>query len=224
MPALIGDFLITDDQGDRAHVWLPTRPNLNQHGHPPLPRRVSGLGRKIHQVNDRFVVGCTGGVAAAKVILADLERRFASDATSPSPGRIGNALSQFNIQFSGAATIIGWTVNDEPRCFALSARLGSRIQQVEMAVEGSGRKHFTSMLTDAVSFGYSSAVENNQDKALLLGLAKLGAVLTEEISSGNNLVWSYGYGAEMVLFNGQRFECVSGAGYTFWNFKLELDG
>jgi hypothetical protein len=60
VPSLIGDFLLTDEQQGVDHFYLPTRPTLNDPSHLPLPRRVSGLARKLHLVNQRFIVGFTG--------------------------------------------------------------------------------------------------------------------------------------------------------------------
>jgi hypothetical protein len=60
-----------------------------------LPRRVSGLARKLHLVNKRFIVGYTGTVHAGKVILSDLERRFSSFTVGPSIKELNDALSLF---------------------------------------------------------------------------------------------------------------------------------
>lgn len=90
----------------------PTRPNLNDPQYPKLPRRVSGLARKLYLINDRFVIGFTGNdVNAGGVIFADLERRFGSANTGPSIRAISNALERFNIQFGPPRTtiVIGWT-------------------------------------------------------------------------------------------------------------------
>jgi hypothetical protein len=95
IPALIGDFLITDEQRRVHHAFLPTRPNLNDRAHPRLPRRIQGLGRKLHMINQRFVVGFTGSVEAGAAIFADLERRFGHSSSAPSISEISHALGSF---------------------------------------------------------------------------------------------------------------------------------
>lgn len=224
IPALIGDFLITDGQRGIHHAFLPTRPNLNNPAHPTLPRRIKGLGRKLHVINQRFVVGFTGSVEAGAAIFADLERRFGHSNRAPSISEISHALEAFNVQFNGRATIIGWTVSSRPRCFRWSARPGSPAVHVTHAIEGSGGHHFAEVLTNAVSGGYSDAVRTAFERAILLGLAKVGAVLVEEMTTGANLKESYGAGAEIVLFQGNRFQFISKLGYVFWNARIELDG
>ena len=49
-------------------------------------------------------------------------------------------------------------------------------------------------------------------------------MLLDEIMSGDNLALGYGYGAELALFNGTRFEFIPKIGYMFWNVRQELDG
>jgi hypothetical protein len=148
VPALIGDFLITDDQQGVHHDFLPTRPNLNDHGHPALPRRVRGVARKLHLVNERLVVAFTGSVDAGAAIFANLEKRFGQSNRGPSIFEISTALEGFNVQFNRRATIIGWTVASRPRCFSWSARPGSSATRVTHAIEGSGSHHFAGILTN----------------------------------------------------------------------------
>jgi hypothetical protein len=227
IPALIGDFLITDEQRCTQHLWLPTRPNLNDPQYPKLPRRVSGLVRKLHLINNRFVVGFTGNdVNAGGVIFADLEKRFGNANTGPTIREISNALARFNIQFGPPRTtiVIGWTCGSRPRCFRWEAKPGSSATHVTHAIEGSGRDHFIRMLTDAQPRGYSPAVKTAFDKSVLLGLAKVGAVLTEELSTATNLQASYGCGAEIALYTGNKFEFASKLGYFFWNARIEQNG
>jgi hypothetical protein len=58
-------------------------------------------------------------------------------------------------------------------------------------------------------------VRTGFEKAVLLGLSKVGGVLVEEMTTGANLQNSYGAGAEIVLFNGNKFQFVSKLGYVF---------
>jgi hypothetical protein len=53
---------------------------------------------------------------------------------------------------------------------------------------------------------------------------KVGNVLANEIISGDNLATGYGYGAELALFTGNRFEFVPKIGYLLWHVRLETNG
>src|SRR5689334_639177 len=173
IPALIGDFLITDEQRGTEHLWLPTRPNLNDPQYPKLPRRISGLARKLHLINRRLIVGFTGNdINAARVIFTDLERRFANANTGPDIREISKALEPFNRQFGPPRTtiIIGWTCGSRPRCFRWEARPGSSVMHATHAVEGSGSDHFIRMVTGVQPRGYSPAVKTAFDKSVLFGL------------------------------------------------------
>jgi hypothetical protein len=242
IPTLIGDFLITDDMPNADHSWLPTRPQDSSY--PNLPRRIRGIGRKLHLINERFIVGFTGPIKAGAEIFAELERCFRNDTTGPSIRKISEILQKFNIQFRNQrAIVIGWTCSSRPRCFRWEAGLNSSAMHVTNAIEGSGRDHFTSILsnehgphrtafdrsTGVLSqqpggIGYSPHVETALQKSVLLGLVKVGAMLTEELGGARNLQASYGYGAEIALYTGTRLEFVSKVGYFFWHVRIEQNG
>jgi hypothetical protein len=236
IPALIGDFLVTDKL-EYGHSWLPTRPQ--EFPYRPLPRRIRNLRRKLHLINERFIVGFTGSVNAGAAIFAELERLFGKGNMGPSIQQINEALQKFNVQFChDPAILIGWSCRSRPRCFKWSAGLNSLAAAVPYAIEGSG--NFAGVLTNeggphrtdfdrttgALSCPgqYTGSVRTAFQKAILLGLVKLGSVLTDEVFTGRNLQESYGCGGEIALYTGRRFEFVSGIGYFFWYVRIEQNG
>jgi hypothetical protein len=82
IPALIGDFLLTDKL-EYDHSWLPTRPKELPYPR-PLPRRIRDLRRKLHLINERFIVGFTGSFNAGAETFGELERLFGKDNMGPS--------------------------------------------------------------------------------------------------------------------------------------------
>jgi hypothetical protein len=98
---------------------------------------------------------------------------------------------------------------------------------VPYAIEGSG--NFVDVLTSkggphrvdidrttgvlSCSGRYSSSARTAFQKAVLSGLLTLGSGLTDEVFRGRNLEESYGYGGEIALYTGKRFEFVSGIGF-----------
>lgn len=80
------------------------------------------------------------------------------------------------------------------------------------------------MPTDVQPRGYSPEVKTAFDKSVLLGLVKVGAVLTEELSTATTLQASYGFGAEIALYTGKKFEFASKLGFFFWNARIEQNG
>ncbi len=199
IPALIGDFLITDNLTGVDHSWLPTRPQASPYPR-PLPRRIRDIRRKLHLINERFIVAFTGPVNAGAAIFAELERLFGKSNTGPSVRQINEALQMFNVKFRHQSTIvIGWTCGSRPRCFKWKAGLNSLAATVPYAIEGSGSKNFGGVLTNEggpyrTHFdrtagvlnhpdGYTPAVNTALQKAVLLGLVKLGSVLTQGCST-----------------------------------------
>jgi hypothetical protein len=103
-------------------------------------------------------------------------------------------------------------------------RLGAKVRSVSHAIEGSGKEKLARSITNVSYGGYSPDVQAAYDKAILLGIAKVGKVLADEILDGQNLLASYGYGAELALFTGVRFEFVPKLSYILWEVTLEPDG
>jgi hypothetical protein len=230
IPALISDFLITDTQ-PRPHVLLPTR--LHNLPDATLPRRINGTQRKCVLINNRLIVGFTGDVPAGKRIFSELENKFGGRDYGPTTEELDRVLRLLRIPLHNtrmggrpiSGQIVGWTMRSRPCCFAWSSALGApQVRRVDYAIEGSGKADFTRSLTSAVGFGYSPAVQTAYDKAVLLGITKIGNVLAHEVISGDNLALGYGGGAEIALFTGDRFEFVPKIGYLFFHVRLELNG
>jgi hypothetical protein len=219
IPAIIGDFLITDNDTKKPHIFVPTRPDINSSAFKQLDRRVAGMVRKVHIFNDNFVAGFTGPVEAGKEIFSSLEHHFSE--TAPTLLELGDAFERFNNLPS--ASVAGWTMRSKPRCFLWSATPGARAEKVPLAIIGSGANHFTGLLTGAAG-GYSDSVTSAWDKAVLSGLAKIGALVAEELLSGSNLVASYGYGGELIILTSRGFRAVDKLTLLFWNVRIEDDG
>jgi hypothetical protein len=194
---------------------------------PDLPRRINGIQRKCVIINDRLVVGFTGRVDAAKFIFPALERKFSRHNRGPSLAELEATLRPLRMQLYSQkieGTVIGWTIRNRPICFYWKTGLGERLTLTGMRIDGSGKQRFYESLSGHTSMGYSDGVQNAYEKSCLLGICKIGNVLLDEIMSGDNLSLGYGYGAELVLFNGTRFEFIPKIGYMFWNVRQQLDG
>jgi hypothetical protein len=174
-----------------------------------------------------LAVGFTGHVGAAKYILPALERKFSRHNRGPSLAELEATLRPLKIQLHDRklqGMVIGWTIRNRPICFYWKSGLGERLTLTGMKIDGSGKHRFYESLLDSAFMGYSDGVENAYEKACLLGISKIGNVLVDEIMTGKNLAHGYGYGAELALFNGLRFEFIPKIGFMFWNVRQELDG
>ncbi|WP_428488335.1 hypothetical protein [Rhodopila sp.] len=227
IPALIGDFLLTDQRKDLPHFPLPTRPDMSNPVGKPLPHRIHGMERKCLIINSRFAIGFTGHVPAAKLLFTELENKFGKKSEGPSLIQIDLALKKFKPEINRRkldATIVGWTVRSRPRCFSWTAASDSKASPVNEAIVGSGATKFRASLSDSSHIGFSETVANAYERATLRGINIVGRVLSDELVSGHNLITGYGYGAEIALFTGTRFAFVPKIGYTFWNIRLDQNG
>lgn len=137
-PVILGDVLITHSANNQR--LLPTRPDL-----PSMlssGRGIAGSRRKLSLINEQFIVGFSGAVAAGTILLKDLYRRFSQK--TPSFDELNFALRLLNIQLQsyGGAELLGWVCEGEPRCFEWKATPGSSLVRLDRAVHGSGTAHF----------------------------------------------------------------------------------
>lgn len=222
IPAMIGDFLITDNDKKKPHMILPTRPDLNSSAFGHLERRVAGTRRKIHLFNPQFVAGFSGSLDAGSAIFAELERQFS--ARVPTILDLTAVLEQFNDRFSGWAFVNGWTMHSRACCFQWSAGHNACASVVTESIIGSGASHLRSLLSSANERGHSEAVTQSWDKAVLRGLTLIGGLLTEELSTGSNLEAAYGFGGEMILQTSSGFRSADKLTLLFFNIRIEIDG
>ncbi|MGC1562453.1 MAG: hypothetical protein WA820_21730, partial [Bradyrhizobium sp.] len=227
IPALIGDFLITETDRRRPHFQLPTLQDMSKPFGSECPLQIAGIRRKCLIVNDRFAVAFTGHVAAGKRVFARLAERFGSSSTGPSLRDLDDVLQPFNRLFPRrrlAARVIGWTVRSRAVCFSWSAGRGRHVEQSWGLVEGSGRKSFRESLTEPKVRVRGTPIATAYEGAVLLAVLKTGRVLSDELLTSQNLEIGYGFGAEAALFSGRKFQFVRKIGYLFCNIVIEKSG
>ena len=76
IPALIGDFLLTDNQENVNNNFLPTKPNLQNVKPGAGRRRIAGFRKKIHKINGKLIVGFTGDLNQGIVLIKGLVKQF----------------------------------------------------------------------------------------------------------------------------------------------------
>ena len=86
---------------------------------------------------------------------------------------------------------------------------------------GSGGHHFKLSLTNADNAGLSPNIQSALDSAIYIGSYNVGKLFFEELSSADNLKHHYGYGAEMVLWDGRRFTYNEKLTFMFWNILVD---
>ncbi len=180
---------------------MPTRPDLAK-SPKEGERRRSGARLKISVLNDRLVVGFTGQVDAGKHLLRELKARYEKNV--PSPDQLSAALRSSNILLSGKAHLVGWLATSEPRCFQWSARPGNHVEWVDYAIMGSGAQHFEQKILPIDKHNISSELQG-QEAAAYIALTKLNEMLSSELRDAETFRNNYGYGSEVIIWNGERF-------------------
>lgn len=221
IPALIGDFLLTDNQPHAKHIFLPTRPALSGTKPETGRRRICGLRKKIHKVGERLIVGFTGDLKAGEQLLKGLY----SHVGDSSPTLID--LEQFlaNVRFTNKdkTELVGWIWERRPLCFQWKGSEPEEIKVVDSVFSGSGGGHFRNAIMTAGTSGMSPELKTALDKAIYVCVAKAGKILFSELMAAGNLAHDYGFGAELMLWDGGRFFYIDKLAYAFWNIVVNGD-
>src|ERR1700733_11581611 len=115
IPVLIGDFLLTDNQVNANHMFIPTRPELQYVASTPKKRRIAGLRKKIHKVGERLVVGFTGDFLPGEKLLKALINQFGNK--SPTKTELEKFLAEIAIINKHKTKLVGWIWENRPLCF-----------------------------------------------------------------------------------------------------------
>lgn len=219
IPILIGDFLLTDEQVNTNHIFYPTRPELKDVKPSPGERRICGLSKKIHIIGERLVVGFTGQMQPGRYLLKQLHEKFTNE--KPTANNLADFLRNLQFVNKSKTELAGWLWEKRPLCFHWKGSSPGDLKLTKGVFTGSGGNHFKSMLTNADNAGLSPNIQTSLDSAIYIGSCNVGKLFFEELSSADNLKHHYGYGAEMVLWDGGRFFYNEKLTFMFWNILID---
>lgn len=219
IPILIGDFLLTDEQVNTNHIFYPTRPELKGVKPGPGERRICGLSKKIHIIGERLAVGFTGQMQPGRYLLKQLYKKFSHE--KPNARNLSSFLRTLRYANKSKTELTGWIWEKRPLCFHWKGSSPGDLNFSKGVFTGSGGNHFKSMLTNADNAGLSPNIQTALDSAIYIGSCNVGKLFFEELSSAENLKHHYGYGAEMVLWDGSRFFYNEKLTFIFWNILID---
>lgn len=221
IPALVGDFLVTDEHPHANHIFLPTKPELQNVKPEPGKRRICGLRKKIHKIGERLVVGFTGDLRAGEQLLKALYGY--ADMSSPTLSELEKLLATVCIKDKDKTELVGWIWEKRPICFHWSGAEPDKVKVVDSAFAGSGATHFRNEIMAATSSAMSQDIKVAVERAIYFCVAKTGKVLLSELMAAGNLSHDYGFGAEAILWDGAKFFYIDKVAYAFWNIRVNKD-
>lgn len=216
---LMGDFLLTDDTTRKKHIFIPTKPELSEVKPESGKRRIAGFRKKVHIINELFAVGFTGYLQPGKAILNELDRKYSNRA--PGFNDLKSTLIKIKCDYKDKAEIAGWICKNRPICFHWRGDQPKYLFVRDSVFTGSGGEHFKELLSDQDFSGLSQQIKTSYEKAIFKGLVKSGKVLMTELSTGTNLDEYYGFGTEIIFWNGSKLEYNKKLSYVFWNIIIE---
>lgn len=220
IPVLVGDFLLTDNQVNKKHDHLSTKPGIQNTNSTVNFRRIAGLRKKIHKINDRLVVGFTGDLIPCEILIKALVNEFANKV--PTKKELDNFLSGIAISNKKNTKLVGWYCDNRPLCFEWNG-VDKEIRIVSSTYSGSGGKHFYEEVMPSDASGISDVFKVELEKVTYIAVAQVGKILLSELMAARNLHYAYGFAGELILWDGAKFFYVDKIAYAFWNILLEED-
>jgi hypothetical protein len=221
IPVLIGDFLLTDNQINKKHNYISTKPGLQNIKPNAKGRRVAGLSKKIYKIGERLIVGFTGDLIPGEKLMKALVKQFSDK--SPTKTELESFLSEIDIPNKQNTKLVGWIWVKRPVCFEWKGSAPNNIEIVTSTYSGSGGKHFHDEIMRSDASGISENIKTELEKVIYISVAQAGKILLSELMAAGNLDNAYGFGAEILLWDGSKFFYVEKLAYAFWNIVVNED-
>ncbi len=222
VPALIGDLLVTARSAEEAHSYLPTAPEAAARLPEQIGARIAGARKKVHLIGSKLAVAWCGSQLAASGVIRRLHEAFSS---TPATARaLTNKFAGID-DYQGdrlAVHIIGWLIDPAPMCFRWNSMWPAELFFADSHFDGSGEEVFAGVLSErphASAFG--PGITSPAEAAAFFLLAKISKLIDKEIWSGETLRNRFGYGYEVVIFDGSAFRYIDQVSYLTWEVSLD---
>jgi len=198
VPLLLGDFMIS--RGARGYTL-----------------------KKVHLVSPNLVVGWTGHLFMAKPILRDLHNKF--NGVRVSREGLEQFLTNYPVDNSSSMLVhlVGWIVDDAPRCFLWNSSYPQELFYEPYHVDGLGATVFENMLRSRGKVGIQGTRTSNVDQAVYFALTQSCILMSDEVLARNNQQMGFGHGYEVLYYDGQQFKFIDDILYTTWDFYYDVN-
>jgi hypothetical protein len=189
-----------------------------------------GLKKKIYYVSPNLVIGWTGFVKSAKVLIPKIFDRFFAKAVLKEDleGFFVNSHFDFEDQEGSELRIIGWLINREgPHCFLWQSLWPREVFYSDFYFEGSGQKYFSSMLVgENVKASGGSKIDEPQAPptealAIIDTLTHCGQAFFDEVIAADRWDRSFGFAYELFSYFHDGFRTPGSTLYLGWDYHWD---
>lgn len=192
IPVLTGDFLITSPDGS-------------------APASPDALCKKITRLNRNLVVGWTGSLIAAKLVLRKM-RQSMSSGKAVTKDWLEDCLKSFDTDQVEPLSVrlVGWLIDDEAHCFSWNSEYPKTLFYGDPMIDGLGKDAFIKVCPEANIPSSEQLQEKNLEKAIKNCLSVTCQLVADEmLGSGIFRPLGTGYAYETLYFDGSRFRYLS---------------
>lgn len=206
-PLLIGDFLLTRNE------------------------KESGLKKKIHLISSTLVIGWTGHLVAANMVLQDLYKELGGK-ERVSRNDLERFLKNYSCGDLGICKVrlVGWLIEKKPHCFLWNSEYPTEIfyenEHNKGICAGTGEKIFNRLIAmGGRDYVGTISLEENIDAAIAFAFKIVGELFEDEIKEkGVNRDLCFGYAYEILYYEPGHYKYVDNVLYVAWDFYLDDKG
>ncbi len=108
-------------------------------------------------------------------------------------------------------------------CFNWRGSNPKKIHLDKTVFAGSGKDHFKDTIRKKDAKGMSAEIKTALDEAIYASITQTGKILVSEIYTGDTIKHAYGFGAELIFWDGAKFFYIEKVCYSFWEILVNED-
>lgn len=181
------------------------------------------LRKKVYLISPNLVVGWTGYLRTARIVIFELFSRFSGRLVAST--ELEAALT--NLSFPGMSDydvkIVGWVIDDKPKCFIWQSSYPTEVFYNATYFEGSGEQYFESVLKSNILSGgdppRAPHAFSNEVAAVQSTLVYCGEAFFNEVLAFDKWQETFGFAYEILVYAHGRFWPLGPTVYLGWEYQ-----
>ncbi len=182
-----------------------------------------GARKKVHRIRKDLVVGWTGDLVAAQVILDKINEEVDEKGSFKSLSKSLKSVSKYLLG-SMSVILVGWVVDSEPRCFRWNSDWPHEIFFGEFFYDGTGAEKFQKLNGGEVSHELNKP---NREQVLpqIMALENVCYLMADEVDRKQKYRNDgYGFGYEILYLTENGFEYIEDILYVICEVWFDDEG
>jgi len=180
------------------------------------------LRKKVYLIATNLAVGWTGSALSARFVVSALLKEFEGKTVSSADLELLLINLKFDDMSHLKVKILGWIIDQEPKCFMWESDNPSRVLYADHYYDGSGRDFWKTLVTSRWGHGGDPPRDGSKFSeelgAVQEALSYCGEAFFQEIGTGEDWRESFGFAYEVIVFAYGRFFPLGNTAFVEWQY------